>query len=159
MTGRPAKPTVLKKLQGTDRPDRTRNEPKPRAKRPNCPSELQGVARKEWNRISKLLAEVGLLTQVDRTALAGYCVAYSQWVAANEALALPADKGGGMVVYSPNGYPSISPNWTASQQASKQMLSYLREFGMTPASRSRLSVDNSEKPKTLAELLDEAVNE
>lgn len=157
--GRTPKPSALKRLAGNPgkRPLNER-EPKPRVTRPACPPELTGVARKEWGRIAKQLAALGLLTVIDRAALAAYCTVYAQWVGANEALAKPVEEGGGMVVYSPNGYPSISPHWTASQQASKAMLSYLREFGMTPASRVRLSVDNAEKPKTLSELLDEVVD-
>ncbi len=159
MTGRPPTPTVLKRLAGTNRKDRTRNEPKPQIVRPACPPELVGVARKEWGRIAKQLAALSLLTVVDRTALAAYCVAYAQWIGANEALAKPVEEGGGMIIYTQNGYPLLSPHWTASQQAAKAVLSFLREFGMTPASRSRLSVNNSEKLKTLNELLDEAIDE
>lgn len=159
MAGRPAKPSELKKLQGTYRPDRAPNEPTPARGRPSCPAELTGAARKEWGRIAKQLDELGLLTQVDRTALAAYCVAYSHWLAANEMLQKPVKEGGGMVVYSANGYPSVSPHWTASQQASKQMLMYLREFGMTPAARSRLSVPQTEKVQTLGDMLDEVVDE
>ena len=37
---------------------------------PLIPKHLQGEARREWNRMSKQLFELDLLTQVDRAALA-----------------------------------------------------------------------------------------
>lgn len=151
--GRPPKPTALKQLAGNPG-KRALNgaEPKPQAKRPPCPKSLQGEARKEWNRMSKQLFELGLLTQVDRAALAAYCQAWAHWVEANEQV-----EKLGMIVKTENGYPQLSPYWTIAQQAAKLMKSYLTEFGMTPGSRSRLRVGQDERPATIEELLDAAV--
>lgn len=47
---------------------------------PTWPPHLLAVARKEWKRIGPLLHELGLVAQIDRTALALYCQAYAWWV-------------------------------------------------------------------------------
>ena len=80
MAGRRPKPTALKALQGNPgkRP-LNRHEPQPGGL-PKCPKHLDGQARKEWKRISRELIACGLLTEVDRAALAAYCVAWSRWI-------------------------------------------------------------------------------
>ena len=153
--GRPPKPTALKRLAGN--PGKRKlgeGEPTPPAKKPPCPKHLQGEARKEWNRMSKQLFALGLLTQVDRAALAAYCQAWAHWVEANEQV-----EKLGMIVTTDNGYPQLSPYWTIAQQAAKMMKSYLTEFGMTPGSRSRLNVDRDKKPLTIRDVLDAAVDD
>lgn len=108
--------------------------------------------------MTKLLLEAGLLTKADRAALAAYCEAWATWVLATQTLAKPAKEGGGMVSLTENGYPVMSAWWTISQQAAKSMRSYLVEFGLTPAARSRMKVEQSTRRQTLAEMLDEAVD-
>jgi len=144
--GRPAKPSALKRLAGNPGKRKINNsEPRPPAKKPPCPRHLQGEARKEWNRMSKQLFALGLLTQVDRAALAAYCQAWADWVNANEQLARINATDGGMITLTEKGYPVVSPWWNISITAAKQMKSFLTEFGMTPGSRARLSVDRKRK--------------
>jgi P27 family predicted phage terminase small subunit len=132
--GAPPKPTALKVLAGNPgrRPLNTR-EPKPELKIPSCPAHLSDEARKEWRRISKLIVKLGLLSVVDRAALAGYCMAWGRWVEAEEQL-----KKTGTVVKTPNGYPIVSPYLSIANKAVEQMRIFLTEFGLTPASRSRI---------------------
>lgn len=152
--GRPPKPTRMKELAGNPG-KRALNggEPKPKAKRPPCPKHLQGEARKEWNRMSKQLFELGLLTGVDRAALAGYCQAWADWVNAHEQLAESS-----MISVTEKGYPVLSPWWTVATTSAKMMKSFLTEFGMSPGSRSRLSVGTEDKAATVEDLLDAAVD-
>jgi P27 family predicted phage terminase small subunit len=155
MAGRPPKPTILKQLAGNPGKRALNDaEPRPPAKRPPCPPHLVGEARKEWNRMAKQLLELGLLTSVDRAALAAYCQAWAQWIEAHEKLAEL-----GMIVKTESGYPVLSPWWTVATQSAKQMKSFLTEFGMTPGSRSRLRVNTDTKKLTVQELLDAAVND
>ena len=74
--GRKPKPTGLKVLEGNlgKRP-LNHKEPKPTKKAPRCPSWLEEDAKKEWKRMSKVLESMGLLTDMDMTAFAGYCQA------------------------------------------------------------------------------------
>lgn len=149
--GRPPKPTALKELTGNPgkRP-LNKAEPKPPAKRPPCPKHIQGEARKEWNRITKQLVELGILTQVDRAALAAYCQCWARWVEAEEAMRAPGFR---MVTTTDNGYPVVSPWMNIANGAMKQMLRFLTEFGMTPSSRSRVTVEKEQEADPYEEFL------
>ena len=83
--GRKPKPTALKVLEGNPggRPLNV-NEPKPVKKAPRCPSWLEDEAKKEWKRMGKVLEQLGLLTEMDMAAFAGYCQAYARWKEAEE---------------------------------------------------------------------------
>ncbi len=136
MPGRRPKPTALKVLEGNPG-KRTLNklEPKPTGI-PTCPAHLTKEAKKEWKRISKELIRVGLLSSVDRAALAAYCAAYSRWIDAEIGL----QKSASLIVKSPSGQPIQNPFVGIINSATDQMRKFLTEFGMTPASRSRLQV-------------------
>lgn len=137
MAGRPPKPTALKKLGGNPgKRALNTNEPKPKGKRPSCPKHLQGEARREWNRMSKQLYELGLLTEVDRAALAAYCQAWARWVQAEDEMRKVDFR---MITTTDSGYPVVSPWMGIATTAMKQMKTFLTEFGMTPSSRSKVT--------------------
>jgi P27 family predicted phage terminase small subunit len=94
------------------------------------------------------LHRLGLLTSIDRSAFAAYCVIYARWVEAEEAL-----KKTGPVVKSPSGFPMLSPFYTVANQSLAQMRAYLTEFGMTPSSRSRTSVRTGDNTDPLEDFL------
>jgi P27 family predicted phage terminase small subunit len=143
MAGRRPKPTKLKLLQGTQRSDRiNRQEPDPKSEIPSCPKHLQGEARREWKRITKELGALGLLTRVDRAAIAGYCDAYGRWA---EAAAKLSEKG--LLVKAPSGYPILNPYLSIINSALDQMRKFLTEFGMTPSSRTRINVAKKNEDK------------
>lgn len=110
-------------------------EPKPAPIAPSCPRFLDKTARQEWRRMVKLLEPLGLLTQVDRAALAAYCQCYSEWVRANEIL---AEKG--MTFTTPNGYVQQRPEVAIRQKARNDMLRFAARFGLTPSDRAGLRV-------------------
>ena len=47
---------------------------------------LNTAAAAEWRRIAKTLQQHGVLTTIDRAALAAYCQGYARWVEAEEKL-------------------------------------------------------------------------
>lgn len=147
--GRRPKPTAIKLVRGNPgkRPLNHR-EPKPTLTIPRCPPELSAVARKEWRRISRHLSELGLLTAIDRAALASYCQGWAQWLDANVQL-----QKHGPVVRAPSGYPMLSPYLAVASQAYTQMRAMLIEFGMTPASRSRVEIAVQRDPDPAARFL------
>jgi P27 family predicted phage terminase small subunit len=149
MAGRRPKPSHLKLLQGNPgkRPLNA-NEPKPPVELPPPPDHLNEAARKEWNRLGPQLVKLNLLSAIDSSAFAGYCVLYSRWVEAEEMLAKT-----GPVFKAPSGYPQLSPYYTIANQCLAQMRQYLIEFGMSPASRSRTTVNNGEKEDSLEDFL------
>jgi P27 family predicted phage terminase small subunit len=127
------KPTALKLLSGSREPINER-EPRPKIVAPSCPKHLKGEARKEWNRVSKELLSLGLLSRIDRAALAGYCVAWGRHVAAEIEIARS-----GLTVTSPNGYELQSPWLAISNKALENVRKFAVEFGLSPASRSKVS--------------------
>jgi len=141
--GRKPKPTALKVLEGNPgkRP-LNKNEPKPEKKAPRCPSWLEPEAKKEWRRMSKQLEELGVLTQVDAAAFAGYCQAYARWKEAEEFLSKH-----GTIFKTPSGYIQQVPQVSIAQTYLKIMKDFCSEFGLTPSSRSRINV-NSEVTET-----------
>lgn len=143
--GRPPKPTELKKLAGNPGKRKlNESEPKPAKKLPTCPRHLTKEARAEWRRISRELADMNLLTAVDRAALAAYCQCWARWVEiemelqrVDEETQKPVHE---LLGSTDKGYDFANPLLGAANSAMKQMKGFLMEFGMTPASRSRVSV-------------------
>jgi P27 family predicted phage terminase small subunit len=132
--GAKPKPTRLKALSGTLRNDRTNAlEPDVTAAIPTCPRDLSAVAKREWKRIAPVLADMGLLSTIDRAALAGYCQAWATWIEAQKSL-----QKHGVIIKSPNGYFMPSPFMAVANKAFEQMRLMLAEFGMSPSSRARV---------------------
>ena len=73
--GRKPKPTAHKRRDGSRQPIRP-DEPEVPPGEPRCPAVLDGEARAEWERIVPELLDAGVLTQIDRAALTGYCSAW-----------------------------------------------------------------------------------
>jgi P27 family predicted phage terminase small subunit len=101
---------------------------------------LKGEGKREWRRIVPELERLGLLTLVDRAALAGYCQAWGRAVAAEKVL---AEKG--MVKETPNGYLQQRPEVSIAFKAWQAVRAFASEFGLTPSARSRLSVAKPEE--------------
>jgi len=120
-----------------------KNEAQPEVseKVPRPPAYLLGAARKEWFSIAPLLHEAGLLTKLDTRALEGYCVNYGCWVEAEEEI-----RRTGAVIRSLKGVPMLSPFVRVAREAYQAWSKACLEFGMTPSSRSRVSVTKPEKP-------------
>ena len=140
MRGRKPHPTKLKVLRGNPgkRP-LNKKEPKPDPSIPEPPEHIKGLALKEWYRAAGELHRIGLLTVIDRAALAAYCAAFGRWCECEQQISKT-----GMLIRTPNGYPIVNPLLSVSNKAVAQMRAFLSEFGMTPAARSRVS---AEKPK------------
>ena len=129
-------PTELKLLRGTYRSERAaEHQPMPATRVPPCPAHILGEARREWKRTGKLLRDMGLISDLDRSAFAAYCQAWARWVEAEEKLR----EFGVVIVNKAKGEMYPSPFWKVSEQAVSQMRMFLVEFGMTPASRTRVT--------------------
>jgi len=157
MAGRKPRPTAIKILEGEPNKDRINlNEPKPRLSIPTCPAHLSGAARYEWRRIVPELEALGLLTQVDRAALAGYCQAYGRWVIAERKLSELSSMSPDRMAFlykTTNGNLIINPLLSVANKAMEQMHKFLIEFGMTPSSRCRISVAAGESEDAMDRIL------
>ena len=102
---------------------------------PRCPPHMSPVARKEWRRLAPVLHEVGVLTVVDRAALAAYCQSYARWVEAEEKL-----RETPMLLKTPSGHVQQSPWLSVANKQLEVMGRFMTELGMTPVARARLAL-------------------
>jgi P27 family predicted phage terminase small subunit len=137
----------LKALAGTDQPCRILpDEPLPELASPNAPTWLHREAKREWRRIVPELEALGLLTNLDRSALAGYCQSYARWYEAEVAI-----RRDGMIMTTATGYQQQTPAVGIARQALSDMRAFASEFGLSPAARTRISVKPAEGAKDATE--------
>lgn len=105
---------------------------------PDCPAHLNDNARAEWDRVSPHLEKHGIISDLDMAALAVYCSAYSRWVEAEVNI-----QKSGLTAPTPKGYLQMSVWLQISNRAVEQMDKAKNEFGMSPASRSRVTPTKS----------------
>lgn len=136
------KPTALRVIEG-NRGKRPVNkaEPKPSPIRPTRPEWMLPEAKREWNRVVPELERMGLLTVVDRAALAAYCQAYARGVDAERLL-----RKKGMSFTTPNGYEQQRPEVAIAMKEWQVVRAFASEFGFTPAARTRISVGKVDEP-------------
>src|SRR4030095_1441274 len=139
--GRKPKPSLIKLLDGNPgkRPVNEREPPNLEGM-PEPPEGLDGEAQAEWARVVMDLQDMGLLSRADRPALAAYCTAWSRWVEAEGMV----KKYGAIVTTREKKFPMKSPYLSIADQAMETMRKLLVEFGLTPSSRSRIKVPDSE---------------
>jgi P27 family predicted phage terminase small subunit len=149
MKGAKPKATVVKLITGNPghRPLNER-EAKVRIVIPDPPEMLteNEEALREWRRVTPLLAEVGLIAQLDRATIAGYCMAWSRWIECEKML-----KSTGLIVKAPNGYPMYSPYLSASNKALDQVRQFSEQIGLSGSSRSRIKANAPENDEDPAE--------
>ena len=176
-TGPNPKPTELKRLEGNPgKRALPANEPRPEPAMPACPAFIKGSGRREWKRIAPELLKLGLLTRIDRAALAGYCIGWMQLEEVETALSkmkksgralaklkkanpdMKANISNGMVSITSNGNAIIEPLLSVRKQALETIHKFGTEFGMSPAARTRIQGEGAGKkaPKSAMGRLMEA---
>lgn len=141
-------PTNLKTLKGNPgKRALPKHEPKPEALTDQPPG-LSKLAAEHWDQVAKELAAANVLTRMDASALRLYCEAFARWRDANRAI----DEEG-MIISAPSGYPVQNPHLSISNKAHDQMVKLLCEFGMTPASRTKVQTVQEEKHDPLADFM------
>lgn len=143
MSGPKPVPTVLKLLRGNTghRPINI-DEFRPATAIPRPPAHVRAnsEANREWKRITILLAAHGVMSEVDRAAIAFYCITWARHVEAEEMIEKASlNNGTGLFVKTPNGFAVQSPWLAVSNRAMEMCAKFLIEFGMTPSARSRVS--------------------
>ena len=145
------KPTVLKLLEGNPgkRP-LNKKEPKPARALLACPYYLKSdrIAYNEWNRIVPQLYKLGLLTAVDHTALELYCSQYSIYRKAIKEIQTEGLTTNNIR----DGFKAL-PEVAIAREAAKTIKSLCIEFGLTPSSRSRISLPGESRDEDLMENL------
>ena len=130
------KPTSLVLLEGNPgkRPINKR-EPQPRQIASKCPAYLDEDAKTEWRRLVLVLRRMKVLTEADYMALSSLCQAYSTMVKAQNKLT-----ESGLLFKTSSGYVQQSPLLSIVNGCVETITRLAREFGLTPASRSRLQM-------------------
>lgn len=138
--GRPRRPTLVKKLEGTYRPDRA-NPKEPTApvlpfgtKPPTWVKSADG--KRAWAALLEV-APAGIITQMDAMALGLLVTAFGDWLAARAAI---EKEGRYYETFGPSGRMVRSHPAVADEgDAWKRCAAMLGSFGMRPADRSRVS--------------------
>ena len=165
MRGRKPKPTAVQIAEGDPRKkgtgklrERLEREPDARRGLPDCPRHLKGRARAAWAFWNEELASMNLDCRPDAMMLEGACVNYARAV---EADAILADEG--LVVTEPvitkqgdvvgerhKKHPAVE----VSNAAWRQLRAFCSEFGLSPVSRTRLTIEKPDKnTQSIADLL------
>ena len=144
-SGRKEIPPSVKDLKGTRRPwDENKERPLPdRASDFTPPPHLDEIGATEYAKKALLLDKLGVFKEGDEAALACYADAYSRWVHASKIV--NATKGKGYLIKSKSGCLVRNPALAVVNQSFDQMYKFLTEFGLTPASRSRVKADGEKK--------------
>ena len=154
--GRKPLPTALKVLEGDRGKGRrplNENEPKPPKGVIKCPSWLVPEAKKEWKRLAPSLEAMGLLTIWDIDSFSAYCQAYARWREAEEFITQH-----GSIFKTPSGYVQQVPQVSITQQNLKIMQSLAGEFGLSPATRSRIIAAGSMSDKSSDDPMEQLLN-
>jgi P27 family predicted phage terminase small subunit len=128
------KPTVIEIAEG--RPGRrpiNKREPQPRDRTPKCPDYLDARAKAEWRRLVPILRRMRVLTEADYLTLGNLCTSVSTLVKAQAKL-----NESGILYRAPSGYVMQSPLLPVVNSCIDTISRLAREFGLTPAARSRL---------------------
>lgn len=139
------KPTHLKVLEGNPgkRP-LPQNEPMPVPVAPKPPAWLDPIAKKLWKHLAPQLEVLGLLTAVDGAAFEAACQNYAVWVKCEKYL---KENGLTVEIKKTNGtgeeytsYVQQRPEVSIGNKALQAFKAFCAEFGLTPASRTRIDI-------------------
>jgi len=137
-------PTQLKIVRGDPgKRGINRNEPQSETVAPDLPApeHLGEIATECWVHMVAMLSNARVITELDLHGLELYCVSYETWREATLKVAAT-----GALVKSPkSGYPVQSPYFAIANKAHEQMVKLAAEFGLTPSSRSRVTVVGAKK--------------
>ena len=114
-----------------------------RAGRPVMPASLKGEARKEWQRVVPVLAQMGILATVDRAALIRYCHAWAEWLDIDAAIA-----NSGRLLRGRDGTPVRNPLWAQRRDVAATLDVLSAQLGLTPMARLRHNIRHEADERT-----------
>lgn len=146
--GRKPKPTAMKELEGNPGKRKlNKKEPMPGKGMPDCPKWLLPDAQEEWKRLCEKLNQMGVLTEVDRSAFAAYCQSFARWKEAQEHI-----DSEGSNFETEKGYQQQTLWVGIANTNQKLMLQAASEFGLTPSARSRTMAASGVKQDDVDEM-------
>ena len=154
------KPTHLKVVAGNPGKRKlNKAEPKPKREIPSCPAYLSDAAKVAWGRLSVMLDRMGVLTEADAPALERLCDCYAEILECRDLIArdgrtyssvttrTTSEDGEETTVEEVKSLLKANPAVGMLADADKRFKSYLIEFGLTPAARSKVNAAPPEDDK------------
>ncbi len=143
-SGRTPTPTQVLKLRGSWRAKLRKDEPQPPTGIPQAPTYLDAEQKKVWRRLAKQLDALGIMTKIDGEALGRYVRTWSRWDKAEQFIAehglvYPKRDDDDKVVAFVE-YPQVG----IADRAAAQLLRLEQAFGLHPAARARLQVNQQD---------------
>lgn len=106
---------------------------------PPVPPHLSVEAKREWKRVTQHLHRMGIITELDRAALASYCAHYGRWVVAEKKLAELSPEL--WVTILESGYEQKTQWLGIANQAMAAMNKIGQQFGLNPIDRENVPID------------------
>lgn len=150
--GRPRVPNKLHVLHGNPGKRELPKQPDFEISKdvPKPPKGLSLIAKKEWKRIAPEFHRLGLLADVQIRGLQIYCENYATWVKMIKRI-----RKDGLVLTNENtGY--IKPHFLLNEvdKVEKRIKQFLTEYGMTPASQSKVQPKETKDKDEFGDFLD-----
>jgi P27 family predicted phage terminase small subunit len=119
---------------------------------PPMPQHLSPEARKEWRRITPLLAALNLLTRIDRSAIERYCRVYGRWQQVERSLSAAQamlqaegkDVTEALMQPTPTGFLRESMLSRQARDLARQVEVCEQCFGMNPSARARVTASRND---------------
>lgn len=135
------------------KPDPTRNrgeavasaQPVPPDKPVVMPHGLSPEGERAWKHVAPMLQEAGVLSVMDVSVLQKYCEMQAQY---DHALKFIQDHG--VKLINMQGNEVLRPEWSVCLNAHDRIVRIETEYGMTPASRTRIKIANGKVKKNNA---------
>lgn len=149
--GRPRKPTSLHIVEGSASKRkhiraRLDTEPKFDTSILEPPEMLSERALERWEQIAPMLYRMGVLTVADEMSLVQLCEIWAEW---KDTLDLVSEHGHVLVNQTRDGESMrVSPHSKVHADADRRLKAMLGEFGLTPASRSKIVAADVADPKS-----------
>ncbi len=140
--GPKATPTAILEARGSREIENRTHEPKPAKGCQECPTWLAAEAKREWAIIVPHLESLGLLTMVDKAALAAYCTAWAEFRQATETL----QRKGRYITIKATGYVQSHPAVSQQRSAWAAIKTFSALFGLDPADRTKLHAEPVAEP-------------
>jgi P27 family predicted phage terminase small subunit len=151
MRGRRPQPSTLRILHGSRKPLNSEEPSSPLLKRmPQAPEFLDDEGKRAWSAEGRRLIKAGLLTALDLTMFGTWCIWYSKRDLASRAV----NQSGVVVRANGVGNPYINPYMSVISMCSKAMHQIEIEFGLSPASRSKVKSLNPAQRDLFSDFLD-----
>lgn len=133
-------PTAVLQARNSWRATANRREPVPELGIPECPAWLDPEAKQVWDQVVPRLEAMGVLSLIDGHALGRYCVLFARWIKAEQFI---QRYGSSYPITDKHGRPKCFlpfPEVAIAAKLSQELGRLEAQFGLTPSSRSRITV-------------------